>query len=83
MPEVKPDDAVFGRVQTIVAQALGIPESKVTRDSTFGGDLGIDSLGHIELLMDVEDAFDICVADEDAQQWRTVGDAVTWIEKHA
>lgn len=73
---------IFSRVKTIVVDRLGVDESKVTLEATFKDDLGADSLDVVELIMELEDEFDLEISDEDAEKIGTVGDVVTYIEKH-
>ena len=70
------------KVVKIIVDKLGVKESEVTPEATFTGDLGADSLDTVELVMEFEKAFDIHVADEDAEKFQTVGDVITYIEEH-
>jgi acyl carrier protein len=72
----------FDRVKTIIVDRLGVDESKVAMASTFKDDLGADSLDVVELIMELEDEFDLEISDEDAEKISTVGDVVTYIEQH-
>ncbi|MGI8642948.1 MAG: acyl carrier protein [Thermomicrobiales bacterium] len=74
--------AVFERVQSIVAERLGVEEDKVTMDAEFIGDLNADSLDLVEVIMAMEQEFDLEIKDEDAENIRTVGDAVNYINEH-
>jgi acyl carrier protein len=74
--------SVFERVRSIVAERLGVDEDKITMESEFIGDLNADSLDLVEVIMALEQEFDLEVKDEDAENIRTVGDAVTFIEEH-
>ena len=72
---------VSSKVKKIVADHLGIDEAKVTEESSFIDDLGADSLDTVELVMALEEAFDIEIPDEAAEGIATVGDAVKYIEE--
>lgn len=74
--------AVFERVQSIVAERLGVEEDKVTMEAEFIGDLNADSLDLVEVIMAMEQEFDLEIKDEDAENIRTVGDAVNYINEH-
>jgi acyl carrier protein len=74
--------AVFERVRDVIAEELNVSEDQITPDATFADDLGADSLDVVELVMRLEDEFDISIPDEDAEKIRSVGDAVTYIETH-
>ena len=76
-------DAVFDKVQGIVVEQLGVEESDVKPESSFANDLGADSLDTVELVMALEEAFDIEIPDEAAEGIATVQSAVDYIvEKH-
>lgn len=68
------------RLQEIVGQQLGIEPSKVKPDADFGKELGADSLDVVELVMAIEDEFDIEIEDKKASQIATVQDALDYIE---
>ena len=72
--------ALFEQVKSIVVEELKVPESQVTEDATFMGDLNADSLDLVELIMAFEDQFDVEIPDEDAEDIQTVGDAVSYLE---
>jgi acyl carrier protein len=74
--------SVFERVQGIVAERLGVDEDKVTMDADFIGDLNADSLDLVEVIMAMEQEFDVEIKDEEAENIRTVKDAVSFIEEH-
>jgi acyl carrier protein len=74
---------VFDKVKSIIAERLSTDESKITENSSFIEDLGADSLDTVELIMQLEEAFNIQIPDEDAEKISTVGDAVKYIEEHA
>ncbi len=72
---------MFEKVKAILVEELGVDEDKVTKDAHIIDDLGADSLDVVEMIMALEDAFDITVNDDEAQKLRTVQDVVTYIEK--
>ncbi|WP_062105105.1 acyl carrier protein [Bacillus niameyensis] len=71
------------RVTKIIVDRLGAEESKVTLEASFKDDLGADSLDVVELVMELEDEFDMEISDDDAEKIATVGDAVNYIESKA
>ncbi len=73
--------SVEERVVNIVAEQLGVDKEKITRDSNFVNDLGADSLDTVELVMELEEEFDINIADDAAEKIQTVGEAINHIEK--
>ena len=75
--------SVYERVQSIVAERLGVEEEKVTPDDEFIGDLNAASLDLVEVIMAMEQEFDLEIKDEDAENIRTVQDAVQYIEEHS
>ena len=70
----------LNRVTKIIVDRLGVDESKVTLEASFKDDLGADSLDVVELVMELEDEFDMEISDDDAEKIATVGDAVNYIE---
>ncbi len=70
------------RVQSIVADQLGVELVEVTNDASILDDLGADSLDIIELVMTLEEAFDIEVPDEAVEEMRTIGDVQRFVESH-
>lgn len=73
---------MFDRVKAIIVDRLGVDEDKVKLESSFKEDLGADSLDVVELVMELEDEFDLEISDEDAEKINTVGDVVRYIESH-
>lgn len=71
------------RVKEIVAEQLGVEESQVLTESSFMDDLGADSLDTVELVMALEEEFDIEIPDEDAEKIQTVHDAIEYITEHS
>jgi len=72
---------VFERVKEIIVEQLDVDESEVTMEASFRDDLEADSLDVVELVMELEDEFDLEIADEEAESINTVGDAVAHIEE--
>jgi acyl carrier protein len=72
--------AVFERVSKVIVDRLGVDESEVKLEASFRDDLGADSLDVVELVMELEDEFDMEISDEDAEKIATVGDAISYIE---
>ncbi len=73
---------VLERVQTIVSDRLGVEPDQVVESAEFIGDLNADSLDLVEVIMAMEQEFDLEIKDEDAENIRTVGDAVKYINEH-
>ena len=73
---------IFEKVKKIVSEQLGVEEEIVNMESTFVDDLAADSLDIVELIMIIEEEFDIEISDEDAEKIVTVGDVVNYIEKN-
>lgn len=74
---------VFDKVKEIIVDQLGAEEDAVTMEASFVDDLGADSLDIVELIMALEEEFDIEIPDEDAEKISSVGDAVNYITAHA
>ena len=73
--------ALFEQVREVIVRELSVPESWVTESATFEGDLKADSLDVVELVMALEDEFDVDIPEEDAQGIQTVGDAIRYLEQ--
>lgn len=73
---------VVQKVKQIIVNKLGVEESQITDTASFTNDLGADSLDTVELVMEFEKAFNLTIADEDAEKIQTVGDAVSYITSH-
>lgn len=71
------------KVKQIVAEQLGVDEDQVTGDASFMDDLGADSLDTVELVMALEEEFDIEIPDEDAEKIVTVQDAIDYIAENS
>jgi len=70
------------KVLEVVAEQLSVKKEDLTLESSFIDDLGADSLDLVELIMALEEQFNIEVSDEDAEKITTVGDAIEYIKKH-
>ena len=70
---------IFEKVKEIIVEQLGMDEDIVTMDATFTGDLEADSLDIVELMMALEEEFNIEIPDEEAENISTVKDAVAYI----
>ena len=71
--------SINDRIKQIVAEQLGVDEDQVTNEASFMDDLGADSLDTVELVMALEEEFDIEISDEDAEKIQTVQDAIDYI----
>jgi acyl carrier protein len=76
------DEELFEKVKEVVAEQLNVEVGDITEESSFVDDLGADSLDLVELVMALEDNFDMKIPDEDVESIKTVGDAITYIESH-
>ena len=75
-------EEVFERVKKIIMEQLGTVEASVTMDASFLDDLGADSLDIVELVMALEEEFDIEIPDADAEKVVTDGDVVEYIKEN-
>ena len=75
--------AVEEKVKQFVAEQLGVDEDQVTEEASFMDDLGADSLDTVELVMALEEEFDIEISDEDAEKIQTVKDAISYINENS
>ena len=73
---------VAGKVITIVAEQLNVDKAEISNETSFVNDLGADSLDTVELVMELEDEFDMNIPDEEAEKLQTVGAAIDYIVKH-
>ncbi len=70
------------KVKSIIVEQLGISEDEVKPEASFIDDLGADSLDIVELVMAMEEEFEIEIPDEEAENIKTVGDAIKYIDQH-
>ncbi|OGK95299.1 MAG: acyl carrier protein [Candidatus Rokubacteria bacterium RIFCSPHIGHO2_12_FULL_73_22] len=75
--------SVEDKVKEIIVEQLGVEEDDVTPNAKFIEDLGADSLDTVELVMALEEQFDIQIPDEDAEKIVTVGDAIAYIKENS
>ena len=69
------------KIRKIICEQLDVPEDEVVTNASFVDDLGADSLDQVELIMAMEEEFDISIPDEDAEKIGTVRDAIDYIKK--
>ena len=74
--------SVEKRVKEIIVEQLGVNENEVTPEDKFVDDLGADSLDLVELVMALEEEYNIEISDEEAEKILTVGDAIEYIKTH-
>ena len=73
--------SVEERVIEIVSSQMGVEKDTVTKETTFVNDLGADSLDTVELVMEIEEEFDITIPDDEAEKIQSVGQAAGYIEE--
>ncbi len=73
-------EEIFDKVKEIIIEQLGVTESSITMEASFIDDLGADSLDIVELIMALEEEFDLQIPDSDAEKVVTVGDVVEYIK---
>ncbi len=76
-------EEILGKVRNVVSEKLNVGEDQVTTDAKFVEDLGADSLDQVELIMALEDEFDLKIPEEEAEKLSTVGSAVDYIVSKA
>jgi acyl carrier protein len=74
--------AVEDRVADIIVEQLGITKEEIVPEASFIDDLGADSLDIVELVMAMEETFDIEIPDDDAEKIQTIGDAFSYVKEH-
>ncbi|MHB1844102.1 MAG: acyl carrier protein [Deltaproteobacteria bacterium] len=76
------DTSVEQKVKSIIAEQLGVGEEEIKPASSFIEDLGADSLDIVELVMAMEEEFEVEIPDEEAEHIKTVGDAINYVTAH-
>lgn len=76
-------EEVLEKVRSVIVDQLNVEEDVVTEDASFVDDLGADSLDIVELVMALEEEFGISIPDEEAENIKTVGDAMNYIAANA
>lgn len=79
MPELA---EIESKVKKIVSEQMGVAEDEITRETSFINDLNADSLDTVELVMELEDEFELSIPDEEAEKIQTVGQAIDFIKAH-
>jgi len=72
---------VTDKIKKIICEQLDVPEEDVVPEASFVDDLGADSLDQVELIMAMEEEFDVSIPDEDAENIGTVQDAIDYVQK--
>jgi acyl carrier protein len=72
---------VFDEVKKSLAEIMSKDEDDITMETDLVNDLGVDSVDSVELIMALEETYDVSISDEDAAQLKTVGDVVEYVEK--
>ncbi len=75
------EPSIEEQVKEIIIKQMGVNKDQVMPETSFINDLGADSLDTVELVMELEDAFDVNIPDEDAEKIQTVGDAINYIKE--
>lgn len=76
------DTQIFEKIRDLLAEQLDIPADSITPESDIIDDLEADSLTVLDMVMTLEDEFDIEIPDEDVEKLRTVGNVVSYVEDH-
>ena len=76
-------EEILTKVKSVVSEKLNVGEDQITGDAKFVEDLGADSLDQVELIMALEDEFDLKIPEEEAEKLTTIGSAVNYIVEKA
>ena len=76
------EQEIFEKVKAIVVEQLGVEEEKITKEATFVDDLAADSLDIVELVMGIEEEFDIEIDDSEAEKIVTIADVVEYLKNN-
>ena len=71
----------FERIKSIIVEQLSVDETAITMDTSLMKDLEADSLDAVEIMMAIEDEFDIEIPDEDAEKFQSIGDIVKYVDE--
>ena len=78
---VKNEDEILEKLKALVIDRLNVEEEQIKPDASFVDDLGADSLDIVELIMGIEEEFEVEIPDEDAEKLRNVGDALAYVKR--
>lgn len=73
---------IEAKVMQIVSEQMSVDKNEISRNTSFVNDLNADSLDTVELVMELEDEFELTIPDEEAEKLKTVGDAIDYVRKH-
>ncbi len=76
-------EEILGQIREMLVEQLGVDQADVTMEASFQDDLDADSLDLVEMIMEMEDKFSVKISDEEAEQIRTVGQAVDFVAERA
>ncbi|MEG0919222.1 MAG: acyl carrier protein [Anaerovoracaceae bacterium] len=71
---------IFDKIKEIIVEQLGVDEKTITKDTNLMKDLEADSLDAVEIIMAIEEEYDLEIPDEEAETFHTVGDLVNYVE---
>ena len=82
VPEDRQIEEVEEKVISIVSEQMGVDRAEISRETSFVNDLNADSLDTVELVMELEDEFEMSIPDDEAEKIQTVGQAIDYIRQH-